>query len=263
MDEPGSIARAWESKVYSDLSSYTTIGRPILVQKVAQLLLRESVALWLRQFTGPRQFRRAIDLACGDGEWTVHYLEFADTVVGVDVNASFLGEAARKAKATHDPARLTLTQANVVDFADYAQADLVCLGSFMQYLSDSELEDLFEKIAQQTAGDAILYVRATVTKPMTRAYRTKGAYYRKQEAYELLFMRHGFEVVDCVQSSTLIAREAVSEALGLGRGTFARRAVSLLLEGGVRALRLTPLGERNMFVNWIVGKRGATRENPS
>lgn len=253
MADTNELSKKWREKTYSGISSYTLMRQAPLIQEINTCALRSCAVARLRRKTGDRKFARVVDMGCGTGDWTAAYLDFVATAVGVDVNASFLELAGRRAAMEGKRDRLTLHQQSLMEFDDYAGSDLVCFGACLMYVDGDDMEKLFTRLGRSLTPDAIVYVRATVVKPLRRAYATSGGFYRKPHFYEQCFAKHGFEIIDSASSIDLILKEVIAAGIRSRAKTMTLLPLGIAFRGLVGFFRL--LGGRNDYRNWIL-KRG-------
>jgi SAM-dependent methyltransferase len=219
-------------------------------QEVVHRKFRAAMLRRLRRVSGRERFARAIDLGCGPGDWTAEYAGLADAVVGVDVNRSFLGVAARHARAAGVERRIVFHEQSIDEFDGFESADLVCLGACLMYVDDDAVAQLFARIARGAGAGAWVYVRATVTNPLRRGYATDGGFYREAAFYERIFAASGFAVADRMFSAPLLAYESVAALLQLDHAKLPARALGSLFAGGHWLRRLA--AGRNNFLNWVL-----------
>jgi SAM-dependent methyltransferase len=203
----------------------------------------------LRRVSARERFSRAIDLGCGVGEWTAEYASFADTVVGVDVNRSFLSVAAQHARTKAVEQRVAFHEQSIEEFDQFENADLVCCGSCLMYIDDDAVAKLFARIARRTSQQAWVYVRATVTNPLRTGYTTDGGFYREPSFYERVFAENGFSVADRMYSGPILAYESCARLTRMNHEKLPARLLEALIVGGHWLRRVA--GGRNNYLNWI------------
>lgn len=249
-DHSEQIAQRWTNKPYENLASCTTRKQAVLLQEVGQNAFMTFMIERLKYVLGYRHLNRVIDIACGTGEWTVKYLDFASKVVGIDINKNFLEVTKRNALSSPFSDRLEVENINVVDFNDDQNADLICVGSCFMYLNDEQADNVMSRISKSISKGGHVYFRATVTNPMRRSFNNSQGFYRTRKYYEDCFKKHGFRIIDSAYSATAIIHGLLVEGFKLDRN----RKLSRLLDQVIHKLLMIKLllfGRVN-YMNWIL-----------
>jgi SAM-dependent methyltransferase len=242
-------SREWREVQFTSLRSHTLSSAPLWAQEAFLSLLRPQLIARMREWLGPlRVLRRIVDLGCGSGEWTLCYLDLADEVVGVDINAQFLEHARQAAAAQQCAQRVEFVESNLVDYGDLDATDLVCLGACVQYLDDWQLDTLLERLSSRLAPGASIYLRSTVAAPLRPSRRTDLGHYRAAEYYEERFRRYGFKLDDRFRTSAVIPAGVATGLLGV-RSFRTARILALPLWLGHAAWRSAVCADD--FVNWF------------
>lgn len=245
------ISEYWESLEYQDVASYTQMTYPKWLQEFGQGIFRDSTVAVLEQLTEPNHpLRRIVDLGCGVGDWTRRYLSFADQVVGVDINASFIRKAQSDAQRDGVADRTRFVATNVVEWDDFADAELVCLGAVMTCLDEAENRTLLRRIAAAQSPGNHLYVRATVLNPGRTPYSTGGGHYRRRRWYDRLFVGCGYRSRLVEFSTSLVG---IGSLTRLGMPPRLASLSTFGLNGAVRAARV--VGRDVDYCNWFLERR--------
>jgi SAM-dependent methyltransferase len=251
-DGPSQEARSrrfvenWRTKPFVGRKSYTLVHLPNKIQDFIIPLFRNSVMARMRELRDPgKPLRKLVDMACGAGDWSVGYLEIADSVVGFDVNAEFV-EAANELAREATPAGKTIRfeQSELLTFDDYADVDAVCLGACAQLLTDDDLDVLLERISHAIPPGGVFYVRATVVNPAQKPWKNWFGCYRKRADYERRFRDCGFEIVESAFSQQLVVSYLLS-LIGL-------RWLPLSAAMWSPMRLLTMLRGKPEYVNWFM-----------
>jgi SAM-dependent methyltransferase len=209
----------WSRQKLVDVSSYTLSSKPVWLLEAFQSLFRNLVVARIGEFANSicsgRQLGKVVDLACGAGDWTLKYLDFAERVVGVDISRAFIDSARRAARAHQNPERAEFVHANLLDYQGYSEADLVCLGACLQCMNDGEVDKLFEVLARELRPGTCVYVRTNIAHPFLQSYRTARGCYRTKHDYEQRFQSCGIEIADTFTSASVIPAQIAGELSGV------------------------------------------------
>jgi SAM-dependent methyltransferase len=242
------LSDRWRAREYGGIASYTTCQEAEWFQQLAHLALRKAVTARLRRLSSKPRFARVVDLGCATGDWTIEYASFADEVIGVDINASFIREAERRLELSASRERVRFATMNLVDFKDYDGADLVCFGACLTLIDDESIEEIFTRIASTVAPGALVYVRVGVASLRRKTYRTLKGNYRRRAWYESCFARHGLAIVDTTSSIAAVAGELARE--GAKGNDRLGDAIGTVLHGIVCVHHF--VNGRNDYMNWIL-----------
>jgi SAM-dependent methyltransferase len=197
-----------------------------------------------------------LDLGCATGDWTREYGDFGDEVLGVDISEQFIREAEARQERSEGQRHVRFRAMNLVDFDDYAEADLICFGGTFHLIDDESIEEIFSRIARAAEPGTIIYVRVGVSCLRRRTYRTPKGNYRHRRWYRACFARHGLEVLDSISSPSVVASELAREA-AKGSGF-----VGSLVKGLLHGIGFTHhfFNGRNDYLNWICRVRPRAEE---
>jgi SAM-dependent methyltransferase len=243
-------AQWWSRQKLIDISSVSTSQSAVWLQEAFQNSFRRLVVQRIEEFlTATRKGRpvgKVVDLACGPGDWTLAYLAFAERVVGVDVCSDFIEAARRTARSTNDPERAEFSCHNVIDYQEFEDADLVCLGACLQCISDDDFERILENLDHSLQPGACVYVRTSVA--VGEAYQS-GGFYRRPEEYERRFSVCRLRVADRFPSSAVLPSQLIRDLLGI-RSFKAGRMLAAPVWLGHRAYR--HLATKCEHQNWFL-----------
>jgi SAM-dependent methyltransferase len=244
------ISEYWESLEYQDVASYTQMTYPKWLQDFGQSLFRDSTIAVIESMTEPlHPLERVVDLGCGVGDWTRQYLRFAREVVGVDINQSFVDKATRDAEEDGVGDRARFVATNIVEWDDFEDAGLVCLGAVMTCLDEDENRTLLDRIADAQRPGQFLYVRATVLNPGRQPYSTGGGHYRPRRWYDELFHEFGYRSRLVEFSTSLVG---VGSLARLGMPPRLASLSTFGVNGTIRAARIL---KRDVdYCNWFLKK---------
>jgi SAM-dependent methyltransferase len=169
-----------------------------------------------------------VDLACGPGDWTLKYLDFAEHVIGIDISRDFIDAAQRSALSHRHPERTDFLCMNIVEFEEYTDVDLVCLGGLLQCLNDEELHDLFAVLARELQPGTCVYIRSNVAHSFIGSYRTAKGFYRTRSDYESRFRQCGLKIFDSFTSSSVVPAQIAKELSSIRSFRTARKLGSPL-----------------------------------
>lgn len=241
----------WRAQQFTDTRSYTHMPYPRWIAETGQNWFRDSTIAVLEDRTRSHHpFRRVVDLGCSVGDWTLKYLDFAERVTGVDINASFVEQARRNAQERDDAARADFHVHDIATWKDFEAADFVTIGAVLTCLDARDNDTLISRVASaQSTGD-FLYIRATVLNPGREPFSTEGGHYRHKSYYRRLFRRHGYDVEFEAYSTSLATSGALVRA-GLGHGL--SRGALVGLNSAVMAGRFV---KRDLdYCNWLLRRR--------
>jgi SAM-dependent methyltransferase len=249
-------AHWWSRQKFSNVSSYTLSPRPIWLLEATQSLFRDLMVERIREFIRAARPGRppglVVDLACGPGDWTLKYLDFAERVVGVDISPGFIQAARRAALAHTHPERAEFLCMHLNEYQGYADADLVCLGACLQCMSGPEVEKLCLVLASKLRPGTCVYVRTNIAHPFVQSYRTPKGHYRARRDYEQRFRHCGLEICDVFTSSSVIPAQIAGELSGIRSFRTARALGSpLWLLHRIKQLLLS----RSDHYNWFLVKK--------
>jgi SAM-dependent methyltransferase len=229
-------------------ASYVLGSAPPWLQDIGQSLFREAMFARMRRIFSKRlPFSRVLDLACGVGDWSVGYLDFADKVTGVDINQDFVDAARRRAAVFGHSERASFDVASIEDWTDFYGVDLVCLGGCAMYLDDVRLNRLLERsVAGLDVCDGWMYVRASVSAAGRKPHTSDVAKYRTADQYETLFAANGLSVVDREFSSVVV----VDYSTRAMNSTPLRSTLRLVLGNAARMERA--IRRRTDYLNWLL-----------
>ncbi len=244
------MTQFWSGRKLTGKNTVSLSETPEWLQSAYASVFRDLVMDRLREFLfapGPeRSLRKVVDLGCGPGDWSLRFLDFADSVIGVDVNGHFL-QVARQAVQAHAAAKQAVfVQENILEFADYQAADLVCLGACVQYLADEDLDLLLSRLADKMPDGACVYLRTTTSHPLRKPYRSSIGHYRAGDDYERRFFRHGFRIARHFLSSQVIPERVARDLCG------GKNFLGKILWWPVRLVDLARW--HNDHMNWILVK---------
>jgi SAM-dependent methyltransferase len=162
-----------------------------------------------------RRARRAVDLGCGFGDWTVRFAEMADEIIACDVSPGFVDEARRRLRESGHPAA-TVACSDVRTFTAYGDADLVYLGAVLMYLDDAGCLSVLRGVRERIAPDGLLLSRDWCAIRMGRARVNRSPWFsmhRRPRRYLEPAEQSGFRVVAWAASPAMY-REAVAWPVG-------------------------------------------------
>jgi len=161
-----------------------------------------------RRHLGPR-FRRAVDLGCGYGDWTVRFAAMADEVIACDVSPGFAEEAARRLRESGHQAA-TVVCGDVRGFDGYRDADLVYLGAVLMYLDDDGCVSLLRSVRERIAPRGLLLSRDWCAIRLGRARVNTTPWFsvhRRARRYVELAEQAGFRVIESASSTSIYGEE--------------------------------------------------------
>lgn len=248
-----SIAEQWKEKTFEDVSSYTHQPYPIWMQNVGQTLFRDAMIDVIGALTRPlHPLDRTVDLACGIGDWTLGYLDFSRRVTGVDISPDFVEQGRQQARDRGVDDRAEFTAMNLLDFDDFDDADLVCLGACLTCVDDMDARTVVEKISNHQNRGQFLYVRTTVVNPFHEEYQTDGGFYRPPYFYDGIFEEFEYDVCARQFSASVIPAQILFRAANMN-SYGAARAATAPIAAAIRAFRMSL--RENDYMNWILRRR--------
>jgi SAM-dependent methyltransferase len=190
----------WQQRQLESAGSRTRSQIPEWLQSNVLAAVRDVIVKRIGEFVdqhGPGlPLKRVVDLGCAIGDWSLAYTSFAEEVLALDVNEEYI-EAARLAAVGHPCGKQArFFKASMLDFDDFAEAGLVCLGGSSQYLDDADLDRMLGRIANKTPKGAVVYLRTTTVNPPRRARSGACGRYRTIGQMEASFKRAGLRIYD-------------------------------------------------------------------
>jgi SAM-dependent methyltransferase len=176
----------WQQRSFKDERDIILASGPVAVVTRLQNTFRDAMLLRLKRLLGDRlPARKLVDIGCAIGDWTLAYAHngFASEVVGVEFNQGFVARARESAARFGGAAgqlRFVEGDANTTD--EIAGADLVCMGGFLQSLTEAEATALLERVAQAQRGGGAMYIRTSC--PPRGGARPPNDYHRSHDWYQ-------------------------------------------------------------------------------
>lgn len=178
--------------------------RSVTLSEGSRLL--ERLGVWLKQRWLFRRLKRrralplglAVDLGCGNGDWTVRLASMARQVVAVDISEGMVTYTRDRLYRVAPRGSVDVSRANLASFDVPAGADLIVAGACVQHLGDDELRDVVVRAARALSRSGLLYIRTTVART-GRWWRRNAefhAVYRAPSWYEDVFAAAGLAIVD-------------------------------------------------------------------
>lgn len=173
----------------------------------------------------------AVDLGCGNGQWTEVLARLSDRLVAFDFSPGFVAACRARLERAGLGARTEVSCADVATAPLPRGADLVVAGAVTQYLGDAEASELVARVASALAPGGIFYLRTTVSRrarTITRLTEAFQGIYRPAAWYEQVLSRSGLRIL-----RRATATEFVPDELAARHGAWLRRPIGALW----RALR--------------------------
>lgn len=166
-----------------------------------------------------------VDLACGNGDWTVILAEHAQRLLAVDFAEGFVDATRRRIAALGGPVEATVLRSDIADVELPAACDLVIIGAVTQCVSDEVVQAVLRRVHASLRRDGYLYLRTTVAQHTDRLVSKTEQYqaiYRSRGFYEAAFAEAGFEIVHEADTTDYMADEIARDVLGPLRHALAR-----------------------------------------
>lgn len=169
----------------------------------------------------------AVDVACGNGQWTRILAREAGHVVAMDFSPKMLGACATLLEAEGVREKVELVHAALPD-VDLPRSDVIVAGAVTQYLDDEDVEHFFDLVAGALAPDGLFYFRTSFARRERLAVRRNDFHgiYRTLDWYDER-LRRRFDVVDAATATTFVPDE-LAHALRWPLGAIVRRAFGAL-----------------------------------
>jgi ubiquinone/menaquinone biosynthesis C-methylase UbiE len=97
------------------------------------------------------QVRRVLDVGCGPGTNTRHFL--STDYLGVDINPNYIRHAQQRYQC-----RFRVADVNSLQLAEDERFDFVLINSLLHHLSDADVRALLRKTAAVTANDGCVHI---------------------------------------------------------------------------------------------------------
>jgi len=243
----------WSRLKYGNISTCTLSSVPAWYQEAFQSLFRDIMIQCIRETLGRPRLFKVVDMGCGPGDWSIKFLDFSERVIGVDINPDFIDTARRLALANPNSENIEFMCMDLLDFRNYRQADLICMGACLQYLDNDELEVLLGRLSAELPRGAMIYVRTTITNPFRSTHQTAIGYFRSRREYQERFRRHDFQTVEACHSRSLIPSRIIKDFF---TGTSLRNARILTAPVWLLSRLFRCLRHRTDFYNWLLVKTG-------
>jgi SAM-dependent methyltransferase len=175
------------------LGAVCSYGMPAFYNRQIELCQRLALARWLDVAPGTR----VLDVGCGVGRWSRLLAARGALVTGIDLSATMIQEATRRARAAGVASRCRFL---VQDFADLEVAgrfDLVLSVTVLQHILETEaVHAALRRVMRHLApGGRLVALEAA---PVSNASRCDSSIFkaRPREEYLRLFRDCGLEVRD-------------------------------------------------------------------
>lgn len=233
------IAQYWEKRAReaADPRS-TTLAR--LPESWVRLGVRSSQAwtwAWLERLAPGR--RHALDLGCGNGDWTLPLARRFSHVTAVDACEGFVQHVRRRCHQAR-LSNVTCRQADLVTddlgfgldpsanpdpgaaaparlaARERSRSDVAVLGAVSQYLTDEELAAVLSRVRAWVRPDAVVYLRTTVPffrERLDNCPAGYAAYYRSPAWHRRAFAAAGLQIRAEAAGHRSISRGVVSQLL--------------------------------------------------
>jgi SAM-dependent methyltransferase len=191
-----SIWQDWIMRTASDFDAYYADADPWRISgaRSRDEILRRSVG---RFVTG----KKVLELGCGEGHLTQALFFDATSIKGIDISAAAIGRAISR--------KLPNASFENSDFLDvsYEGYGVVAAIECLYYLSASEQEEFFAKVAREHSGKILIVSGPIIGQNEHRKYFT-------HESMLDTFARHGISVIEFhnlnVHRNTPLANRAVA-----------------------------------------------------
>jgi len=166
--------------------------------------------------------RLAVDLGCGNGDWTIELARRVERLVAVDFAQGFLDAVERRIAAAGLASSVTFTLSDAAAFEFPVGCDLIVLGAVVQYLDDDEVAAVVQRAQRALAPGGLVYLRTTASRSADTIRRTSDTYqaiYRPVPWLETCCERAGLTILRRTTGTNVIGDEGVRKLLGrhLGR----------------------------------------------
>ncbi len=195
--------------------------RVVTLDRASAASVAREVALyqqWMLRRLGDRPLDTAIDLGCGNGDWTIMLARRARRTIGVDLTAELVETCRVRAAAEAPDALIELSAGDVARYPFAEPCDLIVAGSVLQYLSDDDVCALLGRAAAALRPrQGTLYLRVTVAKGAERRAKCDDAYqaiYRSVGWYHQAMRDVGFTVGDGQVATDFVGDELAHRWLG-------------------------------------------------
>lgn len=160
----------------------------------------EKRLLFPRLRTYQKRWERAIEIGCGGGRWTVELARHYRLVLATDIAPSMI-ERLKAGLAEADIRNVETRVESMTQFAVQGpKADLIYLGSCLQYIDDAGIREGMERLSEAADGQSVLLSRDTVS-TLGRTFHRHERYstgdptiYRTAGAYRDLLAPYGWNL---------------------------------------------------------------------
>lgn len=171
------------------------------------------------------RWRRVADLACGNGDWTAPIAERAESVLAVDFTPAFVAHCEQRLRTAGLAERTTFAVADLRTFDPPADLDVVVCGAVLQYIDDTDVPPILQRIRGALAPDGLLYMRTTVSRSDERVDNHSAEYqatYRTRAFYEQALASAGFTVVRAASTEQVVPVETSRSLFGRAYSSLGR-----------------------------------------
>jgi len=161
--------------------------------------------------------RLAVDLGCGNGDWTLVLAGKVERLVAVDFTQGFLDAVEQRIAGAWLSQSVSFVLSDAAAFEFPAGCELIVLGAVVQYLDDDEVASVLERARGALAPGGLVYLRTTVsrsTETIRRASDEYHAIYRPTSWVESCCERAGLEIVRRTTGTNVIGDELMRKLFG-------------------------------------------------
>lgn len=204
-------------KFWDERATSAADPRSVTLDQQPRWLSRVEIALyqgWLFRRLPRRRLGTIVDLACGNGDWTVELAKRCEHIVAADFSQGFVD--ACRVRLGEDAKRATFVCSDVVE-VELPKSDLILAGGVVQYVADDRLDVLLANVRDALTPEGLFYVRVTVSKTGETTVKRDESFqglYRTLPWYEERLDAAGFEIVHKSNATRFVADEASRKVLG-------------------------------------------------
>ena len=160
---------------------------------------------------GIRRADRALDVGCGDGQFTELIAHHANSIDAFDLSPNLVQKA--RLRSTLKPPKARVEVADLESMPTKGKYDIVsCMGVLSCITADDKFRRVIGILTSLVSRDGFLLLVDTLgqRKALTRAHKNGYvAHYREQNSYLEEFIRHGMSLRQAIPIATM-SRETVN-----------------------------------------------------
>jgi len=188
----------WENVARKVGKEYPAEGAPLLTKDKGWAILRDEMEKkHLMRVIRIDKDMEVLDLGCGTGRWSFEFAKRCKKVLAVDFSPTFISIAKEQAfKEGVENVTFLCQPITKFSYLEKQRFDIIHLGSVLQYLDDSSVNLLIDKLNSHLKEKGMIVTRETISLG-DRLYGGENypCIYRVEEEFLEMFKRKGLELI--------------------------------------------------------------------